>query len=103
MYGVKFKNHLKGNIKITDIRPELIEIIKGLITVAKDIEKDIVITSINDHKHRVESRHYYNLAIDIRIWGLKRNERNKILEKFNTHNFKAGIHNKNHIHIEWRL
>lgn len=43
-----------------------VEILYALVRMAKMYEFDIVITSANDSKHVAESKHYKNMAVDVR-------------------------------------
>ena len=65
-YGVKFKS----GVVCKNLEPPIVELINFLSWCAEKIKRNIVITSMNDGKHRDDSFHYLDLAIDVRIWNL---------------------------------
>lgn len=66
------------------------------------IGKDIWITSANDGKHRKDSYHYKNLALDIRIWNLNKNDIDIIIRGLKEDNsYHDVVLEKDHIHCEF--
>ena len=98
-YGVKFKTGVVLHL----LRQPIVDLLNFLAKIAKEIQTNIIITSMNDGKHREGSFHYINLAVDIRIWNLP-----SFRTAENLTNLIRGLHEnydvileKNHIHVEW--
>jgi len=99
-FGVRIKRKVRERIGFTELTPILIEILKDLIFIANNvIERNIIITSINDLKHRVGSEHYRNNAVDIRVWGMSKDTREKIIKYFVNNSQIIAIDEGDHIHI----
>ena len=65
-YGVQFKS----GVVCKNLKPPIVDLINFLTWCAEQIKRNIRITSMNDGKHRDDSFHYRDLAIDVRIWNL---------------------------------
>ena len=64
---------LKDTVKLNGfhLHPEMIAIINVLRETAPEMQQDAIwITSANDSKHKHNSLHYKNRALDIRIWNI---------------------------------
>ena len=57
---------VKEGVKFESLRPELYSIFHVISTVFNSVGKSCVITSANDSKHKFDSKHYINLALDLR-------------------------------------
>jgi hypothetical protein len=64
---------VKKGVVFKAFRPEMITLIDWLDLASYRIKTDIWITSGNDSKHRKDSYHYKDLAIDLRRWNLQVN------------------------------
>ncbi len=61
-----------------EFSPAIVHILNKLVEVNKFGPEHLVITSANDGKHKVDSKHYKNLAIDLRSKNFK-NEDSKFI------------------------
>lgn len=99
-FGIRIKRKVRERIGFTDLTPILIEIFNSLIFIANEFKRNIIITSINDLKHRIDSEHYHNNALDIRVWGMPKDMRKFIVNYFNkVHPELIAIDEGDHIHI----
>jgi hypothetical protein len=64
----------KNTVRIKNVSKPMQEIFNLLIEISEKIGKTMWITSANDSKHRDESYHYKNQALDIRTRHLFLNE-----------------------------
>lgn len=99
---IKVKN---SSVNIENLDPKLY-VAYGAILFAYHMignKHNCVITSGNDSKHKANSLHYKNLAIDLRVWGLSDSERELVTKSLSEclgKDFDV-IDEKDHIHIEY--
>lgn len=101
---------VKKGVVFGEFRWTIVILITVLRGVSKQLNKDIVITSASDGKHRKDSYHYKNLALDIRRWGWNKDGLGELI-KMIKNQLKAYAPNhcqyydivleKTHIHIEF--
>ncbi len=77
-----------------------IMVVDGLL---KTYDSPLVITSLNDGKHKETSSHYAGNAFDFRIWYIQGKEQ-EVADKLQT---MLGIHygvfyEKDHIHVQYK-
>ena len=61
---------LKPGVSISRIQPQMV---LGLISINSIFEVhgcDLVLTSVCDGRHKIDSRHYSGNAVDLRIWSI---------------------------------
>lgn len=93
---------LKRGISIKGISANLMPALIIANEIFSSIGKPLVITSLLDGEHMINSKHYIGDAMDIRIFHLNKNELKEVLDSlrsalFNSYNI---ILEKDHIHIE---
>lgn len=73
----------KPTVRVVAFTPALVHILSALLEVCKDPDPswptELVITSINDSKHMVGSRHYTNEALDLRSHNVPLGQRRPFL------------------------
>ena len=105
-YRLLFKRMARVSIGFSHLTHGLVQILTGLLCCAQILAKNIVITSINDHKHSRNSKHYDNLAVDVRTWNLTKVQIDYILVYMNKiYGIQAIYEAKGtpnaHIHLEY--
>lgn len=72
---------LKKGVSVKGIKPEMAIAVPIIAGVWEQFEqKELVITSARDGKHSTNSLHYQGYAFDLRIWGFKKEELDKVVE-----------------------
>jgi hypothetical protein len=95
---------VKKGVVFKAFRFEMIELIDFLRRLSIEIGKDLWITSANDSKHRKNSYHYEDLALDIRTRNLTKEETETVVRALK---YSLGmiyydtVLEKDHIHIEF--
>lgn len=100
---VKRKQDGTSNVRVFGLRPEMFFAyqVAYFIYVELDNEKNCVITSARDGKHKRSSDHYMGCAIDLRIWGFTPQTAQKataMLKERLSDEFEVFLE-KDHIHI----
>lgn len=95
---------LKDGVTWDNVDPDFRNTLETLVVQAFDeIDRDMIITSLNDGQHMAGSLHYEGKAADLRIWNLAPNDP-KVVERRIA--ILVGpefdvILEKDHIHIEY--
>ena len=98
---------VKEGVVFKVLMPQVLGMFNALNKLSGSLRVNIVITSGNDGKHSKESYHYKNLAIDIRIWGLDKDQIDMIMDKLQGLAFRGHtsyydvVLEKDHIHAEF--
>jgi len=95
---------LKKDVRILGLRPELALALFICEQVYRDVDTELVITSVIDGKHALGSLHYTGSAVDLRIRNLPDGEaervRDHIAERLGN-DFDAVLE-RDHIHLEFQ-
>ena len=102
---------VKKGVVFKAFRPEILELIVAITEISIRGGFDIWITSANDSKHRPNSYHFEDLAIDLRIRNLSEEELKKLIECLHdlgryipqNHEYYDVVLEKDHIHIEFDM
>lgn len=94
---------VKPGVVFKEFNIFVLKIIHCLLDLEMQLGKEMVITSANDGKHKENSLHYKNLALDIRTRHLEKDEIQIVLNYLRT---KLGgdydvILESDHIHVEY--
>lgn len=73
--AIRFKNSQVSIVNFNDFHINLFRVLSKL---SNDLGLDIVITSLNDSKHKEKSYHYKDLAADIRTKNLSEEMKDKL-------------------------
>jgi hypothetical protein len=71
---------VKKGVVFKAFRIEIIKLLSYLESLSREMGVDIWITSANDSKHRKDSYHFINLAIDTRISNLTEDQIQYVME-----------------------
>ena len=66
---------IKKGVKARGVRPEIVLAIQEAREVYRDLDAELVITSLLDSKHMKDSLHYNGLAVDLRTRHLSQADR----------------------------
>jgi len=97
---------IKGGVKIDLLRPQaLLALAVAEQVYREEYEVDCVLTSGNDGRHKVGSKHYQGNAVDIRVWNLPNgaddgHQAAALIAKSLGDNYDV-IFELDHIHIEY--
>jgi len=75
---------VKNSVRFKAFHWPVIYMIGQLESAGDHIQKNMVITSANDSKHREGSLHYQDLALDIRIRHLNKSEIDPLMDFLNS-------------------
>jgi len=92
----------KPGVKLFGLRPELVWALSVADGVYRELNVDLVITSVMDGKHSVTSLHYAGAAADLRIRDMgqtKAETARDMIEERLTDEFDVVLE-KDHIHLE---
>ena len=94
---------IKKGVVFHCLKKEILDLINLLDTFTNKINKNIWITAARNGKHRKDSYHYLDLALDIRRWNLtsKQIEQMRKYVEDTLGIFYDFVLEKNHIHIEF--
>lgn len=94
---------IKPGVKITGMKPEMILGLMAATEAYREMGYDTIVTSVMDGTHKVGSRHYSGLAVDLRIRHMERGKAAEVRDKIHE---AVGlwydvILENSHIHIEY--
>lgn len=69
----------KDSARIKELTYETMYMLSTLRAASGELGFDIVVTSLNDSKHRVGSYHYRGKASDLRVWNLTQYQCSKLV------------------------
>lgn len=102
---------LKEGVRMKGIKPEMAIAVPIIAGVWETFGRnELVITSARDGRHSTNSLHYQGYAFDLRIWGFKPEELDKVVTALQiAFNGRAGnssgewdiVLEKTHIHLEF--
>mgnify|MGYP003124841372 CR=1 FL=1 len=100
---LRFKDN---NVRVTEIRPQLLLGITMVYSVYEAYGYDCIITSLNDSTHSKTSLHYSGSAADFRIKNLDGYDKDaviqEVLDLFKDHPDFDCILEATHIHLEYQ-
>ena len=99
---------VKGGVNIEKLCDQIIEILPTLSQAFKKVaDAPLIITSGNDGRHTSNSKHYSNMALDLRVKHLSRSEAKRVYQELrkNLDSSYRLIYNQpghyDHIHVDY--
>jgi len=95
---------IKKGVEASGVQPEILLAIQEAREVYRDLDAELIITSLLDGKHMVGSLHYKGLAVDLRTRHLSSNDRMLAAARIR---LALGpeydvVLEKTHIHVEFQ-
>ena len=108
---IKFEGH-REPVRVGFLEPQMVQLLNLTSVWSARHSLDVVVSSMNDHKHKTNSLHYEDKAADfqVKVNNVPNKEAMQSLANFLRENLGLGWDliwdapgHYNHIHVEWDI